>query len=93
MGRSAGTGSPQFFMCAALRARFYKDRDRYYQDHAKVQVTGRTKRHYTGQCSALGQRSSRISREYRCECGHVGWSNHRDLGALRYQLDPDKPAV
>ncbi len=27
----------------------------------------------------MGSRSTFVAREYRCSCGHVGWSNHTDL--------------
>jgi hypothetical protein len=44
----------------------------------QVTLTGRT-RPYFNRFHALVGRSTRVSREYRCTCGHVGWSNHADL--------------
>ena len=70
MGRSAGTGSPVWFSCAACRRRGSRGGHNF-------QLTGRTKPYRSS--GALGSRSTATSREYRCTCGHVGWSNHIDL--------------
>jgi hypothetical protein len=47
-----------------------------WQDH-HVTLTGR-ERPYRRK-GVMGSRSTHVSREYRCSCGHVGWSNHVDL--------------
>lgn len=80
MGLSAGAGSPVFFMCSACRRRkphFNSPLYRYFEP-GEVTLTGRT-RPYRAGSHALGVRSDTVSREYKCSCGHVGWSNHRRL--------------
>lgn len=79
MGKSAGPGSPVFFHCAKFRREGYKWRDS--REHV-IELTGRSKPYYAGKSHALGQRSSYKTREYRCSCGHVGWSNHVDLARM-----------
>jgi hypothetical protein len=65
MSRSFGAGSPLWFRCkCGNRA-------------GAVTLTGRTKPRRRG--GALGTRHSHVSREYRCTCGHVGWSTHKEL--------------
>ena len=74
MGRSAGTGSPVWFRCAVARREGPGD-DR---EHVVVR-TGRERPYRTRRYQTLGYRSDNVTREYRCTCGHVGWSNHLDL--------------
>lgn len=88
MGRSAGPGSPIQFLCAAQRRdRWrYRDRDGYvdtrYEPTHDVVRTGRTKPRQ--QRGAIGQRNMHTAHEYRCSCGHVGWSTHR--GVLHFEV-------
>jgi hypothetical protein len=49
-----------------------------WQDH-HVELTGRERPYHRKRHTVKGSRSTEISREYRCSCGHVGWSNHVDL--------------
>jgi hypothetical protein len=71
MSRSAGTGSPVWFRC-------YRDRMGDYDERGHtVALTGRTRPYRPPR--VLGSRSTFVSREYRCSCGFVGWSNHIDL--------------
>lgn len=45
--------------------------------HTRVELTGKTKAKGLGRCS---MRTSQASRQYRClDCGHVGWSTHKEL--------------
>lgn len=84
MSRSAGTGSPLFFMCREARRIWYTDVRRTNDERKahRVKLTGRTRarRHSAGH--AVGQRSHLVEREYECSCGHVGWSNHMDLARM-----------
>lgn len=73
MGRSAGAGSPVWFRCHACRSTLVNDRSSTYE------LTGRTKPYKRSKYSMLGSRSTTTAYEYRCSCGHVGWSNHIDL--------------
>jgi hypothetical protein len=80
MGQSAGAGSPVWFMC-------YRERQsRGIRDYLpggwvrhRIKLTGRTRPYKPPKGSARGTRSTGLSREYECSCGHVGWSNHMDL--------------
>ena len=47
--------------------------------------TGRTRPYRTSKYSALGGRSMLTAHEYRCDCGHVGWSAH--TGVLQRPVD------
>jgi hypothetical protein len=83
---SAGIGSPVFFLCPTERrernAAFdYRTRRlRYPVPRHEVDLTGRERPYPRQAGSALGVRSTLVSREYRCrECDRVGWSNHVDL--------------
>lgn len=76
MGQSAGAGSPVWFRC-------HRDRmGDYHGPGSRVELTGREKPYPHRRGHALGSRSTRTLREYRCTCGHVGWSNHVDLAEL-----------
>lgn len=85
MGLSAGAGSPAYFQCWACRRRkpWPSERDPGAWRKGlrnRVRLTGRTKTHHSGRGHALGARNDHISREYTClDCGHVGWSSHKDL--------------
>lgn len=83
MGRSAGTGSPIFFVCPAAR-RTRNWRDPYPPGHDRIVRTGRTKPN--NRSGPKGLRSLHTLHEYRCECGHVGWTNHIDIE--RYPKEP-----
>lgn len=72
MSRSSGAGSPVWFHCYEAR------RHGHYQGHV-VNLTGRERPYRRKRYSAKGSRSSDVSREYVCSCGHIGWSNHVDL--------------
>jgi hypothetical protein len=76
-GKGAGTGSPVFFFCWASRQ--VGDSK---QGHV-VNLTGRERPYHRKRYSAKGSRSSDVSREYVCSCGHIGWSNHIDLDPSR----------
>lgn len=75
---SGGTGSPISFKCQELRRTYYKDQGREARRHT-VTLTGRTKPYPRRYGIMRGHRSTDTSREYRCACGHVGWSAHSDL--------------
>ncbi len=73
MGASAGAGSPISFKCPRCRAMWSRRK-------SLVVRTGKERPYSHARHSALGTRSTRISREYKCRtCGHQGWSNHSDL--------------
>lgn len=78
MGLSAGPGSPIFFHCPVARRNRDYPSGRLPKGHT-VKLTGRTKPYRAKSYSAMGQRSTSTLREFRCSCGHVGWSNHADL--------------
>lgn len=83
MSRSAGTGSPVYFHCHRYRQLNYKTRNNPHdRDEHTVTLTGRTKPYKVSKHRALGSRSTRTLREYKCSCGHVGWSNHIDLAVM-----------
>lgn len=89
MSQSQGAGSPVSFVCPVARANQTFDRSlsrtrryRYPAGHERVWLTGRTKPYKANHGSALGLRSESTSREYLCECGHRGWSNHVQLARM-----------
>ena len=76
MSRSAGTGSPLNFRCAACRRREtcldFKSRKGWSGD---VELTGNTKKR-----QRASPRHGTVLHQYRCRsCGHVGYSAHNDL--------------
>ena len=71
--KGSGTGQPISFRCAVAAREFH----RRSTEHV-VELTGRTKKRR----GPPGQRMTNVSREYRCACGHVGWSAHVDLSRL-----------
>jgi hypothetical protein len=80
MGRSAGAGSPSYFLCSRGR----RGSPLAWRDHQVVR-TGATRPYLSARGSALGVRSLSVSHQYRCTCGHVGWTNHQ--GVLRRPVD------
>lgn len=82
MSRSAGTGSPAWFTCTVDR------QERFTRSH-QVELTGRERPYQPKRGTAIGTRSTFVAREYRCTCGHVGWSNHVDLARLAGATDDD----
>lgn len=84
--KTAGPGFPTFFRCSACRrahdSHQFRRRRGWVMD---VELTGRKRR------NPSTNRHSRVSgmvREYRClDCGHVGWSNHKDLERLEDRLN------
>jgi hypothetical protein len=75
-GTNAGTGCPIAFACAVARREKAADEllRRQPRRHDVV-LTGRER-------PARINRNARmdsVTREYRCSCGHVGWSRHIDL--------------
>lgn len=87
MGRSAGTGSPLWFMCPKLRAIY--PRMHWHWDQHKTTPTGRHKagpKKRTGSIRRIGR-----ALEFRCACGHVGWSTHVDLAVQAVELGKVKP--
>lgn len=84
MGLSAGPGPPVYFACPKERrerneARWLGESLARVHERHRVVLTGRTRPYRSPHGSALGVRSTTTAREYRCSCGHVGWSNHVDL--------------
>lgn len=78
MGRSAGTGSPISFVCPKLRrAALAEHRTRVMLDLHRVERTGRTQPR--APAGSLGTRNMLTAFEYRCGCGHVGWTTHSDI--------------
>lgn len=83
MGRSSGTGQPNWFGCTQCRKHWYtysRTNGAYGHRHGhvdEVTLTGRVRKVPAGRG---GQRVTFTRYEYRCEhCGHVGWSRHIDL--------------
>lgn len=80
-GTNAGTGHPLTFCCAICRrgrgARVVGRVDR-------VVRSGAERPHPGG--GRFGTRMDRVARQYRCnDCGHVGWSAHRELSRAPLQ--------
>jgi len=71
-GTKAGTGQPITFRCWAERRERWQSFHRA-DDHVMT-MTGRS-RPYHGH---KGGRMTTTAYEYRCSCGHVGWSAHVD---------------
>lgn len=73
MSRSSGAGSPIWFRCA--RCRKGGGPGGFVQ---RVKPTGKAKP--SPRPGVRGARSAKQSYQYEClDCGHVGWSNHKDL--------------
>lgn len=81
-----GTGFPEFFECSQARKVYYGsrssrgydvDRTARERDRHKVKLTGKTR---DAPSPGKGHpRKSALSRQYKCSCGHTGWSCHIDL--------------
>lgn len=81
MSRSSGAGSPLSFRCFRCRVfdGAWGPKSRRGWRH-RVRLTGKTRAHKAPTGSALGARSTLVSRQYEClDCGHTGWSAHKDL--------------
>ena len=74
-GKGSGTGSPNWFRCWADRRT-----GRHVRGHHEVSLTGRTRPFKPAR--GLGSRSVLTAYEYRCSCGHLGWSAHVDLAYM-----------
>lgn len=83
-----GTGYPSHFACSKAREIYYgwRSREGSAVDDGRtsrerrshvVTLTGRTKP--TKRTGKGHPRKSWTTYEYRCACGHVGWSSHIDL--------------
>lgn len=77
-GTRAGTGQPISFACAIeRREKLRVEFGMMLRREHRVIRTGRTRPY-----RRIGQgnmRTSTTAHEYRCSCGHVGWSAHVDL--------------
>lgn len=71
MSLSRGTGQPSRFRCPKARRA-----DDHRGSAWDVVLTGRKRKKDNGN---TGYRSDFWEREYRCPCGHVGWSRHVQL--------------
>jgi hypothetical protein len=81
-----GTGYPYTFECAKARLIYYGNRSsrgepviRTSRERAEHVVTLTGREREAPSPNRGHPRKSRMSREYRCACGHVGWSCHIDL--------------
>ena len=85
MNWNTGAGSPNTFRCWKCRRRagqFYGRPDMGAGRFNRVDLTGKKRERSAKAPGALGLRSSWIHYQYECfDCGHIGWSNHRDLAA------------
>lgn len=63
--RRRGLGSPMKFKCPKCSS-------------PVVHLTGKTRPYKPAEGHALGTRGNLEAREYNCECGHNGWTNHND---------------
>lgn len=82
-GSNNGTGQPLVFRCWAQRrlVRYPNPRSGgvFPSGHEDIRRTGRIREEQSG-----GARMMHEAHEYRCECGHSGWSKHR--GVLHYPV-------
>ncbi len=83
MSRSSGPGSPSWFKCAASRSVTLDLHKARGHKHV-VTRTGRTKPRSKG--AAAGVRHGHVMWEYRCSCGHHGWSAHNDIDSPKYPI-------
>lgn len=76
MSQGKAAGQPVHFFCAACRKKRHIPSFRV----GSVQVTGRTRE----QTSAGHNMHNwpNTAYEYRCSCGHVGWSRHPQVKRL-----------
>ena len=88
-GDHVGTGYPLTFRCSKERLeRDWRGGNRAVEArHDPIVRTGRTRR---APSPGKGHpRKLRESHEYRCACGHVGWSCHVDVLRCPLQEDPN----
>lgn len=72
-----GTGIPLYFNCPNYRRLDWRTRTSRDAENHRVVRTGRTKpRRWDGN---QGLRTLDTAHEYRCRCGHVGWTTHCDI--------------
>ncbi len=81
-----GTGYPIWFQCAKARLIWYGSRR---QGDARNADTGRERARHVTELTGRTRPTRRTGRghprkswttfEYRCSCGHVGWSSHISL--------------
>lgn len=86
-----GTGTPLQFHCSACRrSRAWRERRGGIGD---VELTGRAR---PNRSNNKGSRVAASHYEYRCVCGHLGWSNHVQLahkaGRDRHWVAPSASA-
>jgi hypothetical protein len=72
-----GTGIDIYFACPRYKALDWRTCTQRDNAWHSIKLTGRTKPNKN--TTNLHPRTSTVSREYRCQCGHVGWSTHKDL--------------
>jgi hypothetical protein len=75
MSRGKYAGQPLTFHCPAC---FVMDKTR--RTVGAVRLTGREKKRRSGGINHHGW--GKVAYEYRCSCGHIGWSRHPDLERL-----------
>lgn len=94
----SGTGYPIWFQCAKARRIWYGSRrnndegnERTARERAEhvTELTGRTRR--TPKTGKGHPRKSWTTFEYRCSCGHVGWSSHKNLERKAEQAGIEVP--
>ena len=86
-----GTGSPISFLCPKHRRQYWKGRTT--GGHV-CRPTGVTKpyRRKLNQTDHI-RHIVTCSIEYRCSCGHVGWSRHVEMAAKYHHAFPDRPKL
>jgi hypothetical protein len=92
-----GTGYPNFFECSKARRIYYGNRSsrgdevtRTSRERAAhvVTLTGRQRPTKPGKGHP---RKSWTTFEYRCSCGHVGWSSHIELERRASWVTEEQP--
>ncbi len=91
----SGTGYPNSFVCFVARRTQTYDPElgrtsarlgyRYPKGHDRIVRTGRERPLATSQRGKGNPRALRYRVEYRCECGHVGWTRLKAI--LRYPVE------
>jgi hypothetical protein len=71
--KTQGAGQPVYFKCA--KCRLTRNAGIGGAELNRQTLTGRTRGPYGNR----GQRMDKFAREYKCDCGHTGWSRHVDL--------------
>lgn len=73
----SGTGVPVMHRCAMWRRIYWRSRTAVDDRQHQVELTGLIRK---PKGNGKGHvRKSVLEFEYQCKCGHVGWSNHKDL--------------